>query len=144
MIRLERATLADVPSIEALLVETGLPLEGAAEAFCRGVIAWADDGRLLGIAAVERYGQAGLLRSVAVREDARGAGLGRALVQAAQDVARAEGITTLYLLTETAAPWFARLGYATVARTDVPPAVAGSVEFVVACPASAVTMVRPL
>lgn len=92
--RVERSAPEDVPAIEMLPTVCGLPVDGAAAAFCHGVIAHSDDGSLLGSAAVELYGADGLLRSVAVRPDARSAGVGRALVQAAQDLARAKASRT--------------------------------------------------
>jgi hypothetical protein len=41
-------------------------------------------------------------------------------------------------------PFFSRFGFAVVPRTAVDPAVQQSVEFTIACPASAVAMVREL
>ena len=98
----------------------------------------------MGAAGVERYGSAGLLRSVVVAPERRGAGLGGELVAAAERVARDEGVTELFLLTETAIGWFPRLGYAVVSREDVAAAVGASVEFRTACPDTAVAMRRVL
>ena len=78
---------------------------------------------IVGAAAVEPYGQAGLLRSVVVAESRRGTGLGRELVAAAEALAQEEGIRELYLLTETAADWFPRLGYEVVDREEARAAV---------------------
>jgi amino-acid N-acetyltransferase len=142
----EGATPADWPAIADLLASADLPLDGARDAFAAGVAVVARDGEggAAGAAAVEPYGEAGLLRSVAVAVDLRGTGIGRALVEAAEARAAAAGIGELYLLTETAADWFPRLGYERIAREDVPAAVAASVEFSTACPVSAVTMRRRL
>ena len=85
-----------------------------------------------------------VLRSVAVREDQRGRGLGQALVAAAEDLARERGASELILLTETAEPFFARLGYDVIDRGVVADDVAGSIEFAVACPSTAVAMRRRL
>ena len=102
------------------------------------------DGAVLGCAAVEPYGAAALLRSVAVAANRRGEGIGRHLVDAAEDVARSGGATELILLTETAEAWFTWLGYATIDRASVPGAVARSIEFETACSASAVAMRRSI
>jgi amino-acid N-acetyltransferase len=99
-----------------------------------------DGEAVVGSAALERYGDAALLRSVAVEEPRRGTGLGAALVGAALDLARAEGVGEVYLLTTTAPDYFPRFGFRPVARDAVAPAVTQSVEFTSACPASALAM----
>src|SRR5579871_3462203 len=76
------ATQDDWPHIAALLAGAGLPLAGAEEHLGRFIVARRGDA-LLGCAALERYGRDGLLRSVAVAMEARGQGLGQALVQEA-------------------------------------------------------------
>lgn len=126
------ATSADYPAIEALLIEAGLPLDGARGAFGTGVIARAE-GRVVAGAALERYGRHGLLRSVVVAPDARARGVGRAVVAAAEALAIADGIDELYLITETAVDWFPRLGYAPIDRALAAEAVGESVEFTTAC-----------
>lgn len=97
-----------------------------------------------GCAAVERYGDNGLLRSVAVLPELRGRSLGQYLVAAAEAEAREEGIARLYLLTETAERFFARLGYEVVPRAEVPEAVLASDQFAKLCPSTAVAMMRRL
>ena len=139
----ERARPEDWPAISGLLSEVSLPLDGAREAFATGVIATAAT-HLAGCAAIEPFGSAALLRSVAVAPDHRGHGIGRELVAAAEGLARARGATDLYLLTETAEPWFGRLGYERVERSVVPDDVRASVEFEAACAATAVAMHRVL
>ena len=141
--RVERAVPSDLPGVEALLAAAGLPLEGASEAFATGVVA-RDGGMILGAAAVEPYGRAGLLRSVVVAEARRGTGLGRRLVLAAEALARDEGIEELYLLTETASDWFPRLGYEVVDREEARAAVGESVEFTMVCATTGVPMRRRL
>lgn len=141
--RIERATPADEPAIEALLVEAGLPIEGAAEAFEHGVVAW-DGRRMVGAAAVEPYAEAGLLRSVVVAPDHRGSGVGHSIVAAAEDLARSQGIRELYLLTETATDWFPRLGYGPVDRDAAADVVGASVEFTSVCKDRGVALHRRL
>ena len=138
-----RAASGDWPSVRDLLTEAGLPLDGAAEAFATGVVA-SDGDRLVGCAAIEPYDGVGLLRSVAVVPDQRGTGVGTSLVRAVEDVARDRGARTLILLTETAEPWFSRLGFEVIDRSGVPADVARSVEFETACSTSAVAMQRTL
>jgi amino-acid N-acetyltransferase len=143
--RIERATPGDLPAVEALLVSSGLPLDGVAEAFAeRGLVARADDGRVVGAAAIERYGEAGLLRSVVVAAELHGGGVGRALVAAAEARATGEGMTALHLLTETAADWFGHLGWERIGRDTAAGAIGGSVEFRTACSVRAIAMRRRL
>lgn len=99
-------------------------------------------GRIVGSVALEVYGEAALLRSVAVAADRESQGFGAQLVDAALAMARARGLTQLYLLTETAAPFFARRGFSSVERARVPDAVRASVQFAGACPQSALAMMR--
>jgi N-acetylglutamate synthase-like GNAT family acetyltransferase len=133
----------DLTAIRGLLSDAGLPLDGAGEAFAHGVVATADD-TVVGAAAIERYGRDGLLRSVVVAPVLRGTGMGRALVGAAEALARDLGIRDLYLLTETASDWFPRLGYAAMERAAAPDGIAGSWEFRFACVERGVLMHRTL
>ena len=141
--RIERASPADAPAVAALLSGAGLPLEGAVEALAMGVVA-RDGGAVVAAAAVERYGRSGLLRSVVVAPDRRGTGLGRAVVAAAEALARDEGVRDLYLLTETAIDWFPRLGYGVVERELARAAVGESIEFTTVCATTGVPMRRVL
>jgi amino-acid N-acetyltransferase len=103
-----------------------------------------DEGHIVGVAAVESYGDAALLRSVAVAAAARGRGCGRAMIEAALAAAGALGAHEVFLLTTTAEGYFPRFGFERVDRRDVPPPVQASVEFTSACPASAVVMRKRL
>ena len=140
---IERATPADVPAVERLLLEAGLPRDGAAEALGLGVVA-RDGDRVVAAAAVERFGDHGLLRSVVVAPDRRGSGLGHEIVAAAEGLARESGLRDLYLLTETAIDWFPRLGYEVVERPLAAAAVGDSVEFTTVCRDTGVPMRRLL
>lgn len=135
------ATAADLPAVLALLSDASLPECGAADHFPDGfVVARAPDGALRGVAGVERYGEAGLLRSVAVRAEDRGTGLGQRLSRAAVELARGRGVRELYLLTTTAEGFFPRLGFQRVEREAFPESLGESAELRGACPASAVGM----
>ena len=58
--------------------------------------------------------------------------------------AAARGLPQLVLLTDTATTFFARRGYADIAREQAPVAVQSSTEFRSLCPASARCMTRRL
>ena len=100
--------------------------------------------RSVGCAAIELYGAAALLRSVAVDASRRGQGLGQRLTAATLELASQRGARTVYLLTESAQDFFPRFGFRPIPRSEVEPAVQRSVEFTSACPASAQAMVTTL
>ena len=140
-VRIERAREEDLPEILALLEENELPQEGLGDHLATTLVA-REGSRIVGSAALELYGPDVLLRSVAVRRDLRGCGLGQRLTRAALDLASEHGALRAYLLTETAAGFFPRFGFRPIPRSLVPQSVARSVEFVSACPASARAMVK--
>jgi N-acetylglutamate synthase-like GNAT family acetyltransferase len=140
------AGAADLAEAERLLQSAGLPRDGLDVCARDGMllVARADDGCLLGCVALETFGETVLLRSLAVTAGARGNGLGSALVARALGHARAAGAREAWLLTETAGPFFAARGWETADRAAAPAGVAGSVEFMGACPSSASAMRRAL
>ncbi len=131
-----------LPEVVALLQESSLPVEGAAQHFDSFLVARDGEGRLIGCVGLEVYGDVGLLRSLAVKRAARGSGLGARLVERLFDLARSKGVETLYLLTTTAEDYFPRLGFERLSRDEVDPKLAESEELRGACPASAVLMTR--
>lgn len=132
---------AEFPAVTALLEGAGLPAGGLEDH--RDTLLVAREGdRVVGSAALERYGTSALLRSVAVDAAWRGRGLGVGLTEAALALAHRLGVERLYLLTETAKTFFPRFGFAEIARTEVEPAVLASEEFRTLCPESATVMKR--
>ncbi|KAA3663324.1 MAG: GNAT family N-acetyltransferase [Chloroflexi bacterium] len=129
----------EVTAVLALLAESGLPPEGLSEHLAATLVA-RDNGAIVGSAALELYGHAALLRSVAVTATHRGQGLGVRLSEAALELARQKRVTEVYLLTETAVSFFPKLGFQQVNRDEVPEAVQMSLEFTELCPDSAVAM----
>jgi amino-acid N-acetyltransferase len=126
-----------------LLECCGLPEAGLSDHWATTLVARAG-GTIVGSAALEMYDTAALLRSVAVDQTRRGQGLGQQLTQAALTLAKQQGVTEIYLLTETAADFFPRFGFQPIPRAQVAPAVQHSVEFTTACPASALAMMASL
>src|SRR5688500_16821300 len=135
------AAPADLPAVERLLTDSGLPLDGVPEALGTFVVAEAGSD-LVGVAGLEICCNDALLRSVAVRPEWRSHGVGRALVTRAIADAEARGLRALYLLTTTAERYFPSFGFRTIARDDVPADVRATAEFTSACPASATVMCR--
>lgn len=141
MIRPARAD--EIPQIRALLAKCELPWEDVTESAGIGfLVAVATDGSIVGSVGLELSGPIGLLRSLAVAEDARGMQIGHALVAAAEEEARQQAVAALYLLTTTASQFFARRGYGVVDRSAAPESLQRSSQFASICPASAVCMVK--
>jgi amino-acid N-acetyltransferase len=84
------------------------------------VVAVDAHGRLLGCGAVREYSPSvAEVASVAVDARAQGLGIGGAIVQRVEQLARARGIADLFALTTTPA-FFRSLGYRVVDRTMFP------------------------
>jgi amino-acid N-acetyltransferase len=128
-IEIEFAVPSDLPAVLTLLRESGLPKAGLAEHPGTLLLVARGNDRVVGTAALELYGKNALLRSVAVEKDVRGEGLGDRLTRAALDTARRLGVTSVYLLTETAEGFFEHHGFARADRNEVPDDVARSVQF---------------
>jgi amino-acid N-acetyltransferase len=123
----------------ALLAEASLPREGVAEHFNEFLVA-REAGQVTGAVGMECYGESVLLRSLVIAPSRRQQGLGRALAAQLLDQARRRGATRVFLLTETAPDFFARLGFQRIARDEADAAVQASGEFQSCCPQSAVCM----
>jgi amino-acid N-acetyltransferase len=98
----------------------------------------------IGLVGIEPCGASALLRSLVVKPDTRATGLGTALVEHAEMHARALGVKSIYLLTTTAAAFFARRGYVAAARQSAPAEIRATREFADICPASSAFMVKHL
>lgn len=140
---LRTPTTAETEVIRNLLERSGLPTGDLSTARPEFVVA-TQNGQIIGIGALEHFGSAALVRSVAVEAQARGSGVGRLIVGELERRARTASISELILLTLTARDFFERLGYSAKERGEVPPAVRESAEFRSLCPASAVCMVKSL
>lgn len=111
--RCRPAAPADVPALAELLRACELSAEGLEDRLEGTVVLEGEPGRgePLATACVEDFGPFGLLRSVGVRAEWRGRGLGQLAVAGAVVRARARGVRHLSLFTRTAAPFFERFGF---------------------------------
>jgi amino-acid N-acetyltransferase len=133
----------ELPAIRKLLAHAGLPTADLANSRPSFVVARAGD-LVVGAGGLEVHGSTGLLRSIVVADRRRGAGIGRALVEAVEAAASRRNLRELVLLTETARDFFAGLGYADIARDQAPASVRESAEFRALCPESARCMLKRL
>ena len=142
-VTLRRAEEADLDYVERLLRANDLPTHDVRSKPERFYVGYVDD-EPVGVGGVEVYGTDGLLRSVVVERAERGTGVGAALCDALKTAAAVDGVETLYLLTTTAAGFFADRGYVRLARTDAPEAIRATAEFDSLCPATATCMQKRL
>jgi len=136
---LEIAGETDLDYVETLLEDEGLPSADVRSGPAEFYVATAGTERV-GVGGIEHAGSAGLLRSVVVEPRLRGRGYGRAVCERIEDRASADGIETLYLLTTTAAEFFADRGYREIDRDDPPAAIRETTEFAEFCPSTATCM----
>ncbi|MGQ3085341.1 MAG: arsenic resistance N-acetyltransferase ArsN2 [Hydrogenophaga sp.] len=132
------AAAQDLASVQALLRESQLPYVDLTEAHMADFQLAPDaGGALKGCIGLERYGAAGLLRSLAVDPSMRGTGVGQVLLNRMLAHAAATSLLQVYLLTTTAEAFFASRGFTPCSRTDAPADMQRSAEFASLCPASA-------
>lgn len=122
-----------------LLEANKLPTAGVKDHLEHFWLEFAEEN-LIGCAGLEIHGRAGLLRSVAVSTGYRSTGIGTKLIQAVLESAKTNHISSISLLTETAAEYFPRFGFQIAPRESLPESLHASAEFRGACPDSAIAM----
>lgn len=95
---------------------------------------------VIGVVGLEIFPPHALLRSLAVSEDYRGQGIARRLVGAIERHARNVGVSSIYLLTLTAAGLFDKCTYRQVNRASAPEDLQATDEFRTLCPDSAICL----
>lgn len=142
--RMEIVRSPEENAVKRLLAESGLPTADIAAGHMEHFFGCGAPSGLAGVVGLELYGNAGLLRSLAVAAPERGRGLGKRLVAHAERYAQEHGVKEVYLLTTTAEAFFSRLGYRRVERDAVPDAIKATREYAGICPASSAVMTRKL
>lgn len=134
------AKSTDLTAITRLLDSCRLPSVDCAEHIEQFVIAQSE-GVVVGVGGMEHDGAVGLIRSIAVVPEQRRQGVGQAIFRRLKGKARRLGVTTLYLLTETAVDYFESFGFAALPRSAAPACIANTKQFMALCPSSATLMV---
>jgi len=135
------------PSLDTatrLLRAAGLPIEDLTPAHCEHFFFAGPPGDPTGLVGLEIFGDIALLRSLVVAPERRGSGEGTALLEHAEAHARAQGVRTVYLLTQTAEAFFSKHGYARAPRDAAPAAIRATPQFAGICPSNAALMARQL
>jgi N-acetylglutamate synthase-like GNAT family acetyltransferase len=136
---IEVATERDLSDVRNLLERQRLTRDGVEDHVQTTVVA-REGLRVVGTATLELHADGALLRSLAVETAHQGRGLGKALTDAALQLAQSHGVRDVFLLTISAERFFPRFGFETITREAVPASVQTSVQFRYACPASSVVM----
>ena len=138
-----RLSTDDLPALTELLLAAGLPADDCAAPQNQffGIF---EDHELLAAGGIETAGSYSLLRSLVVAPPYRGRGLARSLTDHLLARLRARRCSAVYLLTETAAAYFEKIGFEKVARDRVPAAIAATRQFADLCPDSADCLMMPL
>ncbi len=134
----------DLSAVIRLLQSCDLPWTDIKEDHMQTFLYEGDRSNPGGIIGLEVFGSVALLRSLVVGHNSRNLGVGRALLDAAERQAKKHGVSELYLLTETAAPFFETTGYVPFERNQVPDPIAVTVEFSSLCPGTATCMMKRL
>lgn len=137
---IRQAEPRDLPAVLALLADANLPTDGVSEHF-RSFFVADEGGSIVASAGLELRGETALLRSLAVTPDARGAGLGAAILRRVLHEAQAHAAQT-FALTTTAESYLSRFGFVRVAREALPGELLASRELQGACPDTAVILRR--
>lgn len=135
------AMFIDLGGAQEVLANSNLlPIEDVTRFVDQYVVAVTNAGNVIGVAGVEVHGDAGLLRSVAVEEKFRSAGIGQRLIASCREKAKRSGLSALYLLTTDAMDYWTRRGFAPIARDLAPAAIRNSRQWAISCPQSAIAM----
>lgn len=128
-IEISTADPGSLDEVIALLARVHLPADGVAQHFNHFLVA-REAHHLAGCVGLEVYGEAALLRSLAVAPEYQKRGLGKRLTAGALELARAQGVRDVVLLTLTAADFFRHsFDFAPVERAVYGEAFAASAEW---------------
>ena len=140
----EPARPHDYADIAALLSAAKLPPDDLTPEHLDDFLVMRDGDTLTGVVGMEVRDDVALLRSLAVDERSRGAGVAGRLVAELEARARGRGVRELYLLTTTADGYFAQHGYDRISREEMPAVLRDHPQFHSLCPSTAVCMRKPL
>jgi HAD superfamily hydrolase (TIGR01457 family) len=132
------ASTPDATAVAGLLAEGGLTSGGTELRIPLTLVAEDAPTSLVGTVALERFGDLVHLRSLAVGPDRRRGAVGLALVARGVRLAAEGGARQVFAVSETAGPFFARLGFERVGTPEVLPEPIRASDFVrESCPDTA-------
>ncbi|MFO1371880.1 MAG: arsenic resistance N-acetyltransferase ArsN2 [Candidatus Competibacteraceae bacterium] len=120
MVSIRKALALDLRRIELLLSSAQLPTGDIERHFSTFFVAVHAE-EIIGVGGLENCGDGmGLLRSFVVAPEFRNQGIAARILEQVLADAGKSGISALYLLTATAQDYFAKRGFARMARDDAP------------------------
>ena len=125
-----------------LLIANNLPVSDLDES--KPLYVLVIDEQVAATAGLELFEKTALLRSVSVKKDMQGQGLGKTIAREMEEIAKKKGVDTFYLLTTTAKDFFEKNGYIVIDRNEVPDTIRSSSEFSSVCPSTATVMKKDL
>jgi amino-acid N-acetyltransferase len=131
----------DEASVTSFLIKYDLPYEDISFHLANFILAKAG-GTIIGTNGIEIDGQDGLLRSLAVESEFRSRGISKELYTRLLARAHLKGVQRLFLLTQTAEKYSARLGFRTIRRDSLPASIQNTAEFKSLCPKTAICMMK--
>jgi arsenate reductase len=133
---------ANDPRLAKALRAAELPTEDLAASDGRFFSFRTLGGTLAGYGGFELHGPDALLRSILVKPEFRGRGIGRNIALLLMSRAFDQGARDAWLLTPSATPFFEKLGFKITPRESAPAAIAQTPQAVSLCPASAPLLTR--
>lgn len=137
------AAPADYEDVVSLLSFNGLPTKDINPVLPLFIVAKQED-KLVACIGLEKFGSEGLLRSMGTRADFQRRGIATQLFNKLIALSKTEGISTLYLLTESAETYFSNKGFTKLDREAAHESIKQSQEFRNLCPSTAVLMKKEL
>lgn len=99
---------------------------------------------VIGTGGLEIFSNIGLVRSVSVADAYKGKGYGREISRMLESAAKQLNVQELFLLTDTAKDFFAKLDYQVIERNAVPQSIRETQQFSSICPSSAIIMMKKI
>ncbi len=126
MIKLQKATLHDIPAMQALVedaIKSGIILYRSDDEVATNIRSYTlafKEQKLIGYVALHIHSPTlAEIRSLIVDEKARGLGVGKQLVEFCKDEAKALGVKEILVLTYIA-DFFKKLGFLEIAKDEIP------------------------
>jgi len=138
--KIRNATANDLARIKKLLVTVGLPTAGIEDNGIYFLVVLGNNSEILAVIGMERFGDKGLLRSLACDPEFRQRGIATELVKVALAEGRKQGIKCLYLMTQTAENYLKEFGFKTIERQEIPEDLLKQSALNAACPACSTCM----
>ena len=129
---------AEFAQLRELLLQNGLPTAGVDASTGNYYIA--KNNELMGIVGAEYDGSSAILRSLAVKPQFKKSGVAKALISNALSILKANTVTDVYVITNTAEKYLDRFGFVKIDRSEVPAKVLNTSALGDACPASSTYM----